>query len=79
MPLLHLLKPCKGISSPLQENGLLCKMHTAKERISLIHRLASKTGVQLLSTLSLDLCSGGNYVQYEADIHLLKDRMIFTN
>jgi len=54
-------------------------MHTAKERISLIHRLASKTGVQLLSTLSLDLCSGGNYVQYEADIHLLKDRMIFTN
>lgn len=43
-------------------------MHTAKEQISLIHRLASKRRVQFLSTQSLDLSSGGNYVQYEVDI-----------
>lgn len=43
-------------------------MHTAKEQISLIHRLASKRRVQFLSTQRLDLSSGGNYVQYEVDI-----------
>lgn len=50
-------------------------MHTAQEQISLIHKLVSKIRVQFLSKLILDLSSVGNYVQYEVDIYLLKDRM----
>lgn len=34
----------------------------------LLFRLVSKRKVQFLSTQSLDLSSGGNYVQHEADI-----------
>lgn len=39
-----------------------------KEQIYLIHRLSSKRRVHFLSTQSLDLSSGGNYVQDEVDI-----------
>lgn len=54
-------------------------MHTAKEQICLIHRLAGKRRVQFLSTLSLGLSSVGNYVWYEADVYLPKDRMTPAN